>query len=278
MRRASSTKNVSPCPCQLPTLESPGLAETLPCIERREGLLTPDPRDFPCCQASGIHDDRLTNTVSRCDLIWRLERLRGLDVLQTMLWPESEAAVRPLDAARLTKAGHEALQRCKDSGAKGLILPTGVASGQAAPTWIWPLARAAVWRFGYAVHVVSIGRTPDNFLQIPADVTGTNVRRPVVVLVEAFQILAKPALGFALDLVLSSSDVRAVPLFLALDVGVSASDSGLRSPTARGQFARRLQSARSSTTVDTLLGPAAASRLESVSQRPQGAGVRLISD
>jgi hypothetical protein len=275
------TKKTLLRPCQLPSLESPGLAASLPCIERLGGILSPDPDDFPCCAATGIRDDRASNTVSRCDLVWRLERLRALDVLQQILWKDVHEACGDqepsLDGARLTKVGCETLVRCREPGGKGFILPTGYASDKNGPTWIWAFARAAVWRFGFAVHVVSIGRTPENLLQIPHDIAGQNPRRPILVLVEAFDLLAKPAHGFALDLVLSSADARALPLFIALDFGGAVQPVSTSGPTARGQFARRLRSARSNMSLETLLGPVAASRLQAVSESPRAAGLHLVA-
>ena len=143
--------------CVLKGLSEPRLVSALPGLRRDDQGFILDTKQFACCDATGCRLDFATNTTTRCDLKPRLAAVSALLGAYGRWWDFASQPLTPDSGLRVSAADLKTLAAigCGES-VKGRYVDAemGVTPGRQ----LWSVALAAAWRFGLAVHVVTMGK------------------------------------------------------------------------------------------------------------------------
>lgn len=141
-------------------------------LDKTEECVTLNPSYFPCCDGKGVQLVA-DGDARQCQLLGRYNRLCAVLELFLQRWggDHRQALHKMLKEEDLTR-----LRNIYDSVANsGRML---VSSGRGSPSYLWIVAIAAVWRFGFRVHFVTLD------LKSKAQLLPVECRSRLVVLVE----------------------------------------------------------------------------------------------
>lgn len=251
--------------CLLASLADVRLIDVLPGLIIEEKGLRLDDLAFSCCDGTGRRLDSAANTTLACDLQARLESLRklfrqfertlGLDrrSMATAISAASWDALRPAVLQMLALRRGETRQ--------GLIIRS---PANGAGLSVWTLAAAAIWRFGFGVHVVVLGRTPNEQLvqKVSDRVQGS---MPRLILVENASKLWDSRIADQLEYIVTCAYNAMTPLFIKLDclTAVDSKPAPIVSQSLKATFKQRLDQIKSQTPL-TWLRPDCVSKLSAI--------------
>ena len=141
-------------------------------LDKSEEQVALNPNYFPCCQGKGLRFVA-NGDVRRCQLITRYNKLSTLLKLFLARWggdhrQELHKMIKSEDLTRLREIANN------NSNAGRML----VSYGRDKPSYLWVVAVAAVWRFGFNVHFVTLN------LMGKAQLLPAELRSRMIVLVE----------------------------------------------------------------------------------------------
>lgn len=198
--------------CTLDNLQESKLFSVLPGVKFENGIAMPDLKHFSCCQGSGMHLSIADNSVKRCEIKSRLSRVQQILIQLAHTWgPEyvfqllkESISQDELHWLKILKSGKIE---------KGFFRVSQRASP--GPSRFWLMALAAVWRFGYNVHIVTLGKIKFGKL-LPAEDFYKDIN---IVLIENIDGLWKPEPLYDFETLISLCDQSVFPMFCEFKIG-----------------------------------------------------------
>jgi hypothetical protein len=147
--------------CALKRIVDPKISDTLPFLKLKKGKVTVSVSDFSCCSGEGRRFSKDHQYSVMCDLKRRITEVKALYARMCSVWGFAHT-IPLLQALEFKKYWQWFVYYKYNEIFKGYVVTNN--DKRESPSILWSLANIAVWRFGFAAYVHTIGKS--NFFDL----------------------------------------------------------------------------------------------------------------